>query len=64
MLFRPLGAVGLATATSVGLWINFGALIALAIAQDKIDFDAMFGKTALATIAAASGSICSLKRSM
>ena len=53
VLFRPLGAVGLATATSVGLWINFGALIALAIAQDKIDFDAMFGKTALATIAAA-----------
>jgi putative peptidoglycan lipid II flippase len=53
VLFRPLGAVGLATATSVGLWINFGALIALAIAQDKIDFDAMFGKTAVATIAAA-----------
>jgi putative peptidoglycan lipid II flippase len=53
VLFRPLGAVGLATATSVGLWINFGALIALAIAQDKIDFDAMFGKTAIATIAAA-----------
>jgi len=51
-LFRPLGAVGLATATSVGLWINLGALVALAIARDAMDFDEVFGKTLLATLTA------------
>lgn len=51
-LFKPLGAVGLATATSVGLWINFGALIALALTRDSIDFDDIFGKTVVATLAA------------
>jgi putative peptidoglycan lipid II flippase len=51
-LFQPLGAVGLATATSVGLWINLGALIALAIALEFIDFDEVFTKTLGATFIA------------
>jgi putative peptidoglycan lipid II flippase len=52
VLFKPLGAVGLATATSIGLWINLGALIALAIAWDMIDFDEVFAKTLGATFVA------------
>ena len=52
VLFFPLGAVGIATATSIGLWINFGALIALAIKRDEINFDQLFAKTACATIVA------------
>ncbi len=51
-LFRPLGAVGLATATSVGLWVNFGALVGLALARDAMRFDALFGQVLLASGAA------------
>ncbi len=51
-LFRPLGAVGLATATSVGVWINFAALVALAMHRDSLRFDATFGKTLAATLIA------------
>lgn len=51
-LFQPLGAVGLATATSVGLWINLAALVGLALAQDAMRFDALFGKTLGATFIA------------
>jgi putative peptidoglycan lipid II flippase len=52
VLFQPLGAVGLATATSVGLWINLAALLAIAIDRALIDFDAVFAKTSGATLAA------------
>jgi putative peptidoglycan lipid II flippase len=51
-LFSALGAVGLATATSVGLWINLAALVGLALAQDAMRFDAVFGKTLGATVIA------------
>lgn len=51
-LFRSLGAVGLATATSVGLWINLAALVALAIAHEFMEFDGVFGKTLGATLIA------------
>jgi putative peptidoglycan lipid II flippase len=51
-LFQPLGAVGLATATSVGLWINLAALVSLAIARDLMDFDGVFAKTIGATLIA------------
>jgi putative peptidoglycan lipid II flippase len=51
-LFRPLGAVGLATATSVGLWINLGALIAIAIDRRLIGFDGVFARTVGATLLA------------
>jgi len=52
MLFRPLGAVGLATATSVGLWINFAALVAIALTRDAMRFDALFVKVVAASGAA------------
>ncbi len=51
-LFRPLGAVGLATATSVGLWVNFGVLVGLALSRDAMRFDALFGRVLLASGAA------------
>jgi putative peptidoglycan lipid II flippase len=49
VLFRSLGAVGLATATSVGLWINLGALVFLAIDRDLMGFEGVFAKTIGAT---------------
>jgi putative peptidoglycan lipid II flippase len=52
LLFRSLGAVGLATATSIGLWINLGALVALALACDFMDFDGVFAKVVGATFIA------------
>ena len=48
-LFAPLGAVGLATATSVGLWVNLGALVAIAMSRDLLCFDARFGKVLAAS---------------
>jgi putative peptidoglycan lipid II flippase len=51
-LFRPLGAVGLATATSVGLWINLAALTALAIDRALAEWDEVFAKTVAATVGA------------
>jgi len=51
-LFRPLGAVGLATATAAGFWINLAALLGLAMARDTLRFDALFGKVLGATAAA------------
>ncbi|MFO1102135.1 MAG: murein biosynthesis integral membrane protein MurJ [Methylocystis sp.] len=51
-LFRPLGAVGLATATSVGLWINLAALVGVALGQHWMRFDAVFVKTLGATFVA------------
>ena len=52
-LFNPLGAVGLATATAVGLWINLGALIGLALARQTARFTPLFIKTLAAVAAAA-----------
>jgi len=51
-LFRPLGAVGLATATSVGLWINLAALVGVALATGAMRFDALFAKVVAASAAA------------
>jgi putative peptidoglycan lipid II flippase len=48
-LFDRLGAVGLATATSVGLWINLAALTGMALARGAMHFDALLGKTAIAS---------------
>jgi len=52
VLFQPLGAVGLATATSVGLWINFGALVGLAMSRNLMTFDVFFFKSFAAAIPA------------
>jgi putative peptidoglycan lipid II flippase len=48
-LFTRLGAVGLATATSVGLWINLGALVAIAMSRHLLRFDTQFGKVLAAS---------------
>jgi putative peptidoglycan lipid II flippase len=48
-LVGPLGAPGLATATSVGFWVNVIALIALAMARDLLRFEPLFWKTLAAT---------------
>ena len=48
VLFRPFGAVGLATATATGAWINFGLLCWLAIRQGSMRPDATLGKVAVA----------------
>lgn len=53
VLFEPLGAVGLATATSVGLWINLAMLVALAIEKQLMAFDPLFFKSVFATTIAA-----------
>ncbi|BDV34327.1 murein biosynthesis integral membrane protein MurJ [Methylocystis iwaonis] len=50
VLFQPLGAVGLATATSVQVWVNLGALLAIAIERGFVDFDRAFAKTLAATV--------------
>lgn len=52
ILFRPLGAVGLATATSVGLWIQLAALVGLGLTRETMTFDATFWKVTAATGAA------------
>ncbi|MCX7899831.1 MAG: lipid II flippase MurJ, partial [Methylocystis sp.] len=51
-LFKPFGAVGLAIATSVGVWINLAALVGVAMSRDAMWFDATFGKTLAATLVA------------
>jgi putative peptidoglycan lipid II flippase len=52
VLFRPLGAVGLATATAVGLWINLAALVGISLHRSAMQFDATFWKVTAATGAA------------
>ncbi|MBI1866846.1 MAG: murein biosynthesis integral membrane protein MurJ [Methylocystis sp.] len=48
-LFRPMGAPGLATATSVGLWINLAALVGLALHRGALRFDQTFLRVAAAS---------------
>jgi putative peptidoglycan lipid II flippase len=52
VLFRPLGAPGLALATAVGAWINFGLLTFLALRRGDMRFDALFCKIVAASAAA------------
>lgn len=54
VLFEPLGAPGLATATAVGAWINILGLLALAWRGGCFQPDALLGKIALAAIASSS----------
>ena len=53
ILFKPLGAVGLATATAVGSWVNLGLLVYLAIRRDEMRPDMLLGRIG-ASVAAAS----------
>jgi len=49
LLFRRLGAPGLATATAVGAWINLALLLVIAIARGLMRPDWVLGKTAAVT---------------
>ena len=53
VLFRPLGAVGLATATAAGAWINLAILCFFALRQGTMRFDDTLVKVALAVDVAA-----------
>lgn len=51
-LYEPMGAPGLATATSVGLWINLVALIGLALHRGAMHFDETFLRVSIASLCA------------
>jgi putative peptidoglycan lipid II flippase len=51
-LYQPLGAVGLATATAVGAWINFGLLVILAVRARAMRGDRVLARVCAATLAA------------
>ncbi len=51
-LYEPMGAPGLATATSVGLWINLAALIGLALHRGAMRFDETFLRVSVASLCA------------
>jgi putative peptidoglycan lipid II flippase len=53
LLFSPLGAVGLATATAAGAWTNLGLLIVIALRRDCIRPDQHLAKTAACVAIAA-----------
>ena len=48
-LYGQLGAAGLALATAVGAWVNFGLLVALALRAGAMRPDTVLIRTALAT---------------
>ncbi len=53
VLFKPLGAAGLATATAVGAWVNLALLTGLALRTGTMRFDATLAKVAVAVDIAA-----------
>jgi putative peptidoglycan lipid II flippase len=46
VLFTPFGAVGLALATAIGAWTNFGLLVVLALRRGTMAADLVLWKTA------------------
>ncbi len=52
-LYKPLGAPGLALATALGAWINFGILVFLALRAGAMRPNAVFGRVAAASLAGA-----------
>src|SRR4051812_12197742 len=52
LLMRPYGVVGLALATALGAWVNFGLLFALAYRRDWTAPSAALAKTLAAVVAA------------
>ena len=46
LLFRKMGAPGLATATAVGAWINLVLLLVIAVGRGLMRPDRVLGKTA------------------
>ena len=53
LLFQPFGAVGLASATAVGCWINLGLLVYLAIRRDEMRPDMQLGRIGASVAVAA-----------
>jgi putative peptidoglycan lipid II flippase len=47
-LYKSQGAPGLALATAIGAWVNFGLLVFLALRRNLMAPDLIFGKTAAA----------------
>jgi putative peptidoglycan lipid II flippase len=61
VLFKPMGAAGLATATAIGAWINLIMLFIFAVRRGLMQPDEIFSKTAASvTIAAFALSIFAL----
>ncbi|MDB5643390.1 MAG: integral rane protein MviN [Hyphomicrobiales bacterium] len=58
VLFQPFGAAGLAAATAVGAWVNFGLLVFLARRAGAMKFDPLLGKVVLASAFAAVALAC------
>lgn len=52
VLFKPLGAVGLAAATAAGSWLNLGLLVFIAIKRDEMRPDMLLGRIGAAVAAA------------
>ena len=50
-LYKPLGAPGLALATAVGAWINFGILVVLAVRAGAMEPNVVLIKVAAASLA-------------
>jgi putative peptidoglycan lipid II flippase len=48
LLYQPMGAVGLATATAVGIWINLLILVALASMKGLMQMDETLARVAVA----------------
>lgn len=53
VLFRPFGAVGLASATAAGAWLNLGLLVFLAVRRDEMRPDMLLGRIGAAVAIAA-----------
>ncbi|WP_406856824.1 murein biosynthesis integral membrane protein MurJ [Alsobacter sp. KACC 23698] len=53
VLYKPMGAAGLALATAVGAWINVGLLVTLALRRDLLAPDSALARTFAAVGAAA-----------
>ena len=52
VLYKPWGAQGLAFATAIGAWINFGILVALALRAGSMRPNAVLGKVLAASVVA------------
>jgi len=53
LLYKPLGAAGLATATAAGSWLNLGLLVFLAVRRHEMRPDMQLGRIAASVAVAA-----------
>ena len=54
VLYKPFGAIGLASATAVGSWVNLGLLVYLAVRRDEMRPDMQLGRIGASVAVAAS----------